>query len=55
MTQSEQMKMVLLYAMNEIGGGGKRRLVLQHINDNSYWHKNDTNDVPGTTRPSESK
>lgn len=55
MTQSEQMKMVLLYAMNEMGGGGKRRLVLQHINDNSYWHKNDTNDVPGTTRPSESK
>ena len=55
MTQSEQMKLVLLYAMNEIGGGGKRHLVLQHINDNSYWHKNDTNDVLGTTRPSESK
>lgn len=55
MTQSEQMKLVLLYTMNEIGGGGKRHLVLQHINDNSYWHKNDTNDVRGTTRPSESK
>lgn len=55
MTQSEQMKLVLLYTMNEIGGGGKRHLVLQHINDNSYWHKNDTNDVLGTTRPSESK
>lgn len=55
MTQSEQMKLVLLYAMNEIGGGGKRHLVLQHINDNNYWYKNDTNDVLGTTRPSESK
>lgn len=55
MTQSEQMKLVLLYAMNEIGGGGKRHQVLQHINDNSYWYKNDANDIPGTSRPSESK
>lgn len=54
MTQSEQMKLVLLYVMDEIGGG-KRHTVLQYINDNGYWHKNDTNDVPGTTRPSESK
>lgn len=55
MTQSEQMKLVLLYAMNEIGGGGKRHLVLQHINDNGYWYKNDTNDILGRSRPSESK
>jgi len=55
MTQSEQMKLVLLYAMSEIGGGGKRHLVLQHINDNSYWYKNDANDILGTSRPSESK
>ena len=53
MTQSEQMKLVLLYAMHEIGGGGRRHAVLQHINDNGYWHKNDANDVPGATRPSE--
>ncbi len=56
MTQSEQMKLVLLYAMSEIGGGGgTRHLVLQHINDNSYWYKNDANDRLGTSRPSESK
>ena len=55
MTQVEQMKMVLLYAMDEIGGGGKRRLVLQHINDRHYWYKNDANDSPRTTRPSETK
>ena len=55
MTQSEQMKLVLLYAMNEIGGGGKRHTVLQYINDNRYWYKNDTNDILGTTRPSELK
>ena len=55
MTQSEQMKLVLLYTMDEIGGGGKRQLVLQHINNNSYWYKNDTNDILGTSRPSESK
>ncbi len=55
MTQSEQMKLVLLYAMNEMGGGGKRHLVLQHINDNGYWYKNDTNDILGRLHPSESK
>lgn len=55
MTQSEQMKLVLLYTMNEIGGGGKRHLVLQHINDNRYWYKNDTNDIFGRSRPSEAK
>ncbi len=55
MTQSEQMKLVLLYAMNEIGGGGKRHTILQYINDNNYWYKNDSNDVLGTTRPSEPK
>lgn len=55
MTQSEQMKMVLLYAMDEIGGGGRRQQVLQHINDSRYWYKNDANDTTGATRPSESK
>lgn len=55
MTQVEQMKMVLLYAMDEIGGGGKRRQVLQHINDCHYWYKNDANDTPSASRPSEPK
>ena len=55
MTQSEQMKLVLLYALNELGGGGKRFQVLQHINDSRYWHKNDANDVRGITRPTEPK
>lgn len=55
MTQLEQMKLVLLYSMNEMGGGGKRHLVLQHINDNDYWYKNDINDIRGRGRPSEAK
>lgn len=55
MTQGEQMKLVLLYAMEELGGGGQRRQVLQHINDSRYWYKNDANDTAGTTRPSELK
>lgn len=55
MTQSEQMKMVLLYALDEMGGGGKRRLVLQHIDDSGYWYKNDSNDIKGRTRQSEAK
>ena len=55
MTQSEQMKLVLLYAMKELGGGGRRQLVLQHIQDSGYWYKNDINDVRGRARPSEAK
>lgn len=55
MTQTDQMKLVLLYAMEELGGGGRRQAVLQHINDHRYWYKNDTNDTAGATRPSESK
>ena len=55
MTQLEQMKLVLLYSMNEMGGGGKRHLVLKHINDSNYWYKNDRNDIRGRVRPSEAK
>lgn len=55
MTQLEQMKLVLLYSMNEMGGGGKRYSVLQYINDRGYWYKNDRNDIRGRERPSEAK
>lgn len=55
MTQVEQMKMVLLYALDELDGGGKRHQVLQHINDNHYWYRNDGNDATGTYRPSETR
>lgn len=55
MTQLAQMKLVLLYSMNEMGGGGKRHLVLQHINNSHYWYKDDTNDIRGRRRPSEAK
>ena len=50
MTQSEQMKLVLLYALHEVGGGGKRAQVLQHINDQHYWYKDDANDARGRIR-----
>lgn len=55
MTQSEQMQLVLLFAMCEMGGGGRRSEVLQHIQDHGYWYKNDWNDAPGPARPSEMK
>ena len=54
MTQAEQMSLVLLYTLNELGGGGRRRTVLKHIN-NGYWYKNDVNDAKGAKRPSEPK
>lgn len=55
MTQAEQMKMVLLYALDELDGGGRRHEVLQHINDNRYWYRSDANDAVGTYRPSETR
>lgn len=53
MTQTEQMKLVLLYAMHEMHGGGRRYLVLRHIQNRGYWYKNDENDARGNHRPSE--
>ncbi len=50
MTQKEQKWLVLLFALNELGGGGQRSRVLQHINDCAYWHKNDQNDTLCRTR-----
>ena len=50
MTQQEQMKLVLLYSLNELGGGEQRKHVLQYINDHNYWYKNDQNDVLRATR-----
>lgn len=50
MNQKEQKWMVLLYALNELGGGGQRNTVLQHINDCAYWYKNDQNDILRRTR-----
>lgn len=48
--QQEQKWLVLLYSLIELDGGGRRKDVLQHIQDNGYWRKNDQNDVSRTTR-----
>ncbi len=50
MTQQEQMKLVLLYSLYELNGGGQRKQVLQYINDHNYWYKNDQNDTKRSTR-----
>lgn len=50
MNQKEQKWLVLLYALNELGGGGQRSTVLHHINDCAYWYKNDKNDILRHTR-----
>lgn len=50
MTQQEQMKLVLLYTLSELGGGGQRSYVLDYINSSNYWYKNDQRDVIRTSR-----
>jgi len=50
MNQQEQKWLVLLYSLIELNGGGQRKNVLQHIQENGYWYKNDQNDVSRTTR-----
>lgn len=50
MTQQEQMKLVLLYTLSELGGGGQRRYVLDYINGSNYWYKNDQQDVIRASR-----
>lgn len=50
MNKSKQKWLVLLYTLSEMGGGGPRNAVLQHINDYGYWDKNDANDILRSTR-----
>ena len=50
MNQQEQKELVLLYSLIELDGGSRRKNVLQHIQENGYWYKNDQNDVSRTTR-----
>lgn len=50
MNQKEQEWLVLLYSLNELGGGDERKIILQHINDRGYWYKNDQNDTIRQTR-----
>lgn len=50
MNQQEQKWLVLLYSLIELDGGSQRKTVLQHIQENGYWYKNDQNDVSRTTR-----
>lgn len=50
MNRKEQTWLVMLYAMNEMGGGGQRRDVLAHINDHGYWKRNDANDAIRASR-----
>ncbi len=48
--QQEQKWLVLLFSLIELDGGSQRKNVLQHIQANGYWYKNDQNDVSRTTR-----
>ncbi len=50
MNQQEQQWLVLLYSLIELDGGSQRKNVLQHIQENGYWYKNDQNDVLCLTR-----
>lgn len=50
MNQQEQKWLVLLYSLIELDGGSQRKAVLQHIQENGYWYKNDQNDVSRITR-----
>ena len=45
MTKNEQKWLVLLFSLKELHGGDKRSIVLNYINNNHYWYKNDHNDV----------
>lgn len=53
MTVTEQQRIVLLYTLIELGGTATKRAALKHIQDNSYWRMNDSNDVTRDNRPSE--
>lgn len=48
--QQEQKWLVLLYSLIELDGGSQRKNVLQHIQKNGYWYKNDQNDITRETR-----
>jgi predicted HNH restriction endonuclease len=50
MNQQKQMQLVLLFSLNELGGGGQRRQVLEYINNSNYWFKNDLNDKIRSSR-----
>ena len=50
MTQKEQKWLVLLRCLSELNGGAQRSVVLQYINDQGYWCKNDQNDTLRRTR-----
>lgn len=49
MIKTKQTQLVLLYAIAELGGEATKSQVLEHIQNNGYWAKNDENDG---TRPS---
>ena len=50
MNLQEQKWLVLLYTLTELSGGGQRKEVLQYIQDNNFWYKNDENDIIRETR-----
>lgn len=53
MNITEQRRVVLLYSLIELGGKASKQTVLEHIQDNSYWRMNDSNDTVRNNRPSE--
>jgi len=50
MNQQEQKWLVLLYSLIELDGGSTRKQVLRHIQEQSYWYRNDQNDDSRTSR-----
>jgi hypothetical protein len=45
MSKVKQIWLVLLYSFIELDGGGTKQQVLNHIQEQGYWYKNDQNDV----------
>ena len=53
MTNREQIWVVLLSALVDIGGEGSKQTVLEYIQQNGCWYQNDSNRTNPPSRPTE--